>query len=49
MNQFLNNEIKLEKETRKSQPQVPSVKGFEAKTDGPNVTLSRTHDKETYF
>jgi len=46
LNQFLVSEIKLEKETRKNQAQVPKVKGFDLKAEGPNVTLTKAYNNE---
>ena len=42
---FLNQEIQLEKEARKHKD-LPKVAGFETKTDGPNVTLTKQHNGE---
>jgi hypothetical protein len=47
LNQFLVNEIKLEKETRKNQTQTPKLKGFDLKAEGPNITLTKAHNNET--
>jgi complement component 1 Q subcomponent-binding protein, mitochondrial len=41
---FLSQEIKLEKESRKN---LPNVTGFTLNTDGPNVTLTKSHNDET--
>lgn len=41
---FLSQEIKLEKQTRKD---LPKVTGFTLSTDGPNVTLTKSHNDET--
>jgi hypothetical protein len=43
---FLNKEIELEKEARKHKGQLPKVSGFDVKTDGPNVTLTKSHEGE---
>jgi hypothetical protein len=40
---FLKQEIKQEKESQKP---LPTIKGFEVKHDGPNVTLTRKHGNE---
>ncbi len=37
-------EIKLEKDSRKA---LPKVTGFTLNTDGPNVTLTKSHNDET--
>jgi hypothetical protein len=42
---FLNEEIKLEKESSKHKA-LPKITGFEVKTEGPNVTLTKTHNGE---
>ncbi len=41
---FLGQEIKLEKESKKK---LPNVSGFTLNTDGPNVTLTKSHNDET--
>ena len=43
---FLNDEIKLEKETDKHKSGLPKITGFAVKTDGPNVTLIKSHEGE---
>jgi hypothetical protein len=40
----LGQEIKLEKESKKK---LPNVSGFTLNTDGPNVTLTKSHNDET--
>ena len=40
-------EIKLEKEARKNKDQLPKIAGFSAKTEGPNVVLTKTFNDET--
>ena len=44
---FLDQEIKLEKETRKEGNILPKVSGFDVKTEGPNVVLTRAFNKES--
>jgi complement component 1 Q subcomponent-binding protein len=44
LNSFLTQEIKLESETRK---ELPKITGFTTKLEGPNVTLTRSHNGET--
>ena len=46
LSNFLNEEIKLEQEARKSRNELPKVTGFSVKTEGPNVTLTKKHNDE---
>lgn len=46
LSNFLNEEIKLETESRKSRNDLPKVSGFDLKTDGPNVTLTKKFNDE---
>ncbi|RMZ99490.1 complement component 1 Q subcomponent-binding mitochondrial [Brachionus plicatilis] len=46
LSNFLNEEIKQEQEAQKEQKGSLSVTGFNTKTDGPNVTLSKKHNDE---
>jgi hypothetical protein len=43
--EILENEIKEEKQIAKKE-ELPKIKGFEFKTEGPNVTLTRTFEDE---
>lgn len=43
---FLKDEIKIEKEARKQMSKVSGVTGFELKTEGADVTLSRSFNDE---
>lgn len=43
---FLNQEIKIEQEARKQTNQVTSMKNFELKSEGPNVTLTKNFGEE---
>ncbi len=43
---FLNEEIKLEKEGDKHKGGLPKITGFAVKTEGPNVTLTKSHNGE---
>ena len=42
---YLKEEIKLEKE-QQVHKKLPVIAGFESKTEGPNVTLSKTYQDE---
>ena len=44
---FLTQEIKLENEARKGKGDLPKIAGFSAKTEGPNVTLTKKFNDET--
>ncbi len=44
---FLNQEIKIEQEARKQTNQLTKIKNFDVKTDGPNVTLTKTFGEES--
>lgn len=44
---FLTQEIKLETEARKNKGQLPKIAGFNAKTEGPNVVLTKSFNDET--
>jgi hypothetical protein len=46
---FLNEEIKLEKSAQKLKNKMPTIAGFEVKADGPNITLTKTHNDEKYL
>ncbi|CAF0724261.1 unnamed protein product [Brachionus calyciflorus] len=46
LSNFLNEEIKLEQEARKNRNELPKVTGFNVKTDGPNVTLTKKFNDE---
>lgn len=43
---FIAEEVKLEKDARKEKAPLAKINGFEIKTEGPNVTLSKTHGSE---
>ena len=42
LSSFISEEIKLETDSRKSKPQTPKINGFDVKTEGPIVTLTKT-------
>ena len=44
---FLSDEIKIEKEARKQLNKASGVKGFEVKSEGAEVTLTKTFNNET--
>ena len=46
MSEFLDEEIKLEKDAEKSTKQTLSFKGFEVSSDGADVTITRSKDGE---
>jgi hypothetical protein len=48
LSSFLTQEIKQESDNRKHKVGLPKVAGFEVKSEGPNVTLTKTHDSEKY-
>jgi hypothetical protein len=48
LSSFLTQEIKQESDNRKHKVGLPKVAGFEVKSEGPNVTLNKTHDSEKY-
>lgn len=45
---FLQNEIKLEKENLSKTNKPVQIQGFDIKTEGPNVTLTKTFNNEQY-
>lgn len=46
LSNFLNEEIKLEQDSQNEQKKALTVTGFNLKSDGPNVTLSKKHNDE---
>lgn len=46
LSEFLNKEIELEKENRKHKTGLPTFTGFDLKSDGPNVTLTKNFQDE---
>lgn len=46
LSNFLNEEIKLEQEAQKELKNTLTVTGFNVKTDGPNVTLTKKYNDE---
>lgn len=46
VNEFLHKEIQLEKSMQKHPNNLPQIKGFEVKADGPHVTLTRQAGQE---
>ena len=43
---FIAAEVKLERDSRKDKSQLAKITGFELKTEGPNVTLTKKHGNE---
>jgi len=43
---FLNEEIKLEHDAQRHKNILPTVKGFDVKAEGPNVTLTKDYNNE---
>jgi len=48
LSSFLTQEIKQESDNRKHKVGLPKVTGFDVKSEGPNVTLTKSHDSEKY-
>lgn len=46
---FLSEEIKLETDSRKNKAHNPKINGFDVKTEGPIVTLTKTHGGDEHI